>query len=526
MRSFLGLLLAACAAEPASQMEAIAANPVVDVPTESGLAHGVVDGGMRAFRGLYYAAAPVGDLRWRDPQPPPACAGGVCDATAFGPLCLQVKFGGQIAGAEDCLTLNVFTPLDAGGDAGLPVLVFVHGGGLDRGSAHNQVPIAPPIVVDERVVVVTIEYRLNVFGGLAHRLLTAESGGSADYYLLDTIAALEWLQRNIGAFGGDRDHVMVFGQSAGASVVGMLLAARQARGLFASAGMESGPLGEGQPLPSLEDCEPIGDAIAAAVGCDAVPDVLACLRAAPALDLLAAYRAVPAGTAPGCVDVALDGRLVAEQPLEIVKREGTVPLLIGENSNESGLPPDAAVSGDDYVAFVHSLLDPFGAEAVDKALRLYPLADYPTPAAAESGFYNDFEFARGDRTWALAAARDQGVAWKYFFTHGLENAPDLAGAGAYHTLELAFVFGTITAGVDQNGSPYAPTAAEIELAHDMEGLWARFAAHGDPNGDGPPRWPRFERGLERYLQIDDTSAAGARYHTHQLQFLARFNSHA
>src|SRR5262249_44478583 len=190
------LLLAACAAPPTMQIAAIDGDPTY-VPTESGLAHGTLEEGMRAFRGLRYAAPPVGDLRWRDPAPPPPCPDGVCEAAEFGPICLQRRFNGTLGGSEDCLSLNVFAPL-AG--ANLPVLVCAHGGGLARGWARAAPPFPPPIVVDQNVVFVTIQYRLNVFGGLAHHLLTLESGGSADYYLLDTIAALEWVQRNIAAF--------------------------------------------------------------------------------------------------------------------------------------------------------------------------------------------------------------------------------------------------------------------------------------------------------------------------------------
>lgn len=501
------------------------------VPTESGVAEGVIEGGMRVFRGLRYAAPPLGDLRWRDPAPPPACPAGICDAAQFGPLCLQIKANGTLDGSEDCLTLNVFTPLAAGPDAHLPVLFFVHGGGTARGSAHSHLPIPPPIVVDENVVVVTIEYRLNVFGFLAHNLLTAESGGSANYGSLDTIAALEWVQRNIPAFGGDPQRVMLFGHSAGTSIVTMLAAAPSAAGLFSTIGLESGPLGLGQPLPAITDCEPRGDFVAAAVQCDVAPDVLACLRAAPAMDLFDAYMAIPGSAAPSCVDLPIDGRLVVGQPLDTIRANKTVPMLIGENSREDGHDPNAPYTADDYLAFVQAIFDPFGPEAVAGVIDHYPLDEYETPIAAASDLFNDFEFGRGDRAWALAAASPQPGAdgnarpvYKYFFTHTMEN-PDSATAGAFHGLELAFVFGTIPLGVSWFSGPFVPTQAEIDLTHAIEGYWARFAAAGDPNADGAVFWPRFQPHQEKFLRLDDVIERDHRYHVKQLEFLAQFNSH-
>ena len=501
------------------------------VPTESGLAAGRIEGGMRVFRGLRYAAPPLGELRWRDPAAPPACPGGICDAAEFGPLCLQAKPDGTLDGSEDCLTLNVFTPLGAGPDAHLPVLFFVHGGGLRRGSAHAQLKVPPPVVVDENVVVVTIEYRLNVFGFLAHHLLTAEGGGSADYGLLDTIAALDWTQRNIAAFGGDPQRVMLLGHSAGASIATLLAAAPSAAGLFSTIGLESGPLGLGQPLPTVADCEPQGDFVAAAVQCDAAANVLACLRAAPATDLLDAYGEVPASVAPGCVDVPIDGRLVVGQPLETIRAGKTVPMLIGENSREDGHDPGAPYTADDYLAFVHELFDPFGQEAVAGVRGLYPLDKYETPIAAASDLFNDFEFGRGNRDWALAAADAQPGAeqtarpvYKYFFTHAMEN-PESATAGAFHGIELAFVFGTIPLGVAWFSGPFVPTQAEIDLTRAIEGYWARFAATGDPNGDGAVFWPRFQPKQEKFLRLDGVIEKDSRYHVKQLEFLAQFNSH-
>lgn len=519
--AFVGLLLLAQMVHAQS----------VYVPTESGLAHGMIDGGMRAFRGLRYAAPPLGNLRWRDPGPPPVCPTGICEATEYGPICLQVKANGMLEGSEDCLTLNVFTPINAGPGAPVPVMFFVHGGGAVRGSAQAHVPSAPPIVVDQNVVVVTIDYRLNVFGILADHRLTAESGGSADYSYFDAIAALEWVQRNIAAFGGDPQRVMLFGHSAGGTVVMQLAAAPRAAGLFATIGLESGPLGEGQPLPTVADCEPQGDFIAAAVNCDHAPDVLACMRAAPALDLFNAYRSMPPTVAPGCVDAIVDARLSGQQPLDVIRAGKTVPMLIGENSREDGHDPDRPYTTAQYYSFVHELFDPFGPHAVRGVLKLYPLDAYPTPIAAASDLFNDFELGRGNRTWALAAANDKPgpnktarPVYKYFFTHTMEN-PDGAASGAFHGLELSFVFGTIPLGVSWFSGPFVPTPAEVELTQAIEGYWARFAATGNPNGPGAVFWPKFQPKQEKFLRLDDLIERDRRYHVKQMEFLAQFNSH-
>jgi para-nitrobenzyl esterase len=271
----LGLIPRASAADSNS-------TPGTIVRTKSGFVEGVLEGKLIAFRGLPFAAPPVGDLRWRAPQPP-ARWDGIRDASKFGNVCPQINYNGQYAGNEDCLVLNVFISATAAKKQ--PVVVFFHGGGNFRGDMH-QPPFNRPPLADHGVVVVTAEYRVGILGFLAHPLLTAESDGSSgNYALLDQIAALQWVQRNIRAFGGDPRHVMAFGQSAGSYDMNMLLAAPSAQGLFSTAGMESNVIPLGQ-LPSFADAEAGSAPFVAAFGCNAAPDVLACLRAIPVREIV------------------------------------------------------------------------------------------------------------------------------------------------------------------------------------------------------------------------------------------------
>src|ERR1700693_4017085 len=237
--------------------------------------------GLYAFRGVPFAAPPVGNLRWKAPQPP-ANWKGIRDATTFGNVCPQINSAGVYAGDEDCLVLNVFVSQTPPNQQ-QPVMVFFHGGGDVNGDTqYTPTSLDAPPLASQGVVVVTAEYRLGLLGWLAHPLLTAEGGGASGHYaLMDTIAALTWVEQNIAAFGGDPTHVMLFGQSAGSVNVQVLLVAPAAQGLFSTAGMESGaiPSAGWYWLPPFATAEASGQQIASALGCGAAPDVLACLRA-------------------------------------------------------------------------------------------------------------------------------------------------------------------------------------------------------------------------------------------------------
>lgn len=275
--------------------------------TQSGTVQGVLDGNVLAFRGIPYAAPPTGNLRWKPPQPPLPWVGSR-DASTFGNVCTQLDANNQPLGSEDCLFLNIFVNSQTAHGLQQPVMVYIHGGGNRQGSTHQPYENAPPLAT-QGVIVVTIEYRLGLLGFLVHPLLDAEGGGSSgNYGLMDQIAALTWVHQNIASFGGDPTHVMVFGQSAGSFDVEALLASPLTPGLFSAAGMESGSLLHGQIL-ALADLETLDAALVPAAGCDKAADVLACLRAAPASNVISNDNAIPYLPSGLVSRVLLSGRM-------------------------------------------------------------------------------------------------------------------------------------------------------------------------------------------------------------------------
>lgn len=480
------------------------------VPTQSGLVRGVIEGNIRAFRGIPFAAPPLGDLRWRPPAPPLRW-GGIRDASVFGNECTQIPFSGQLAGSEDCLVLNVFTSAhsDEEDDDGQPVMVFFHGGGNFRGSTQQR-PFDDPLLATHGVIVVTAEYRLGALGFFAHPLLTIEGGGaSGNYGLMDQIAALRWVRNNIKAFGGDRRRVMVFGQSSGAVDVQSLLTSPAAQGLFSRAGIESGGFLLGQTA-SLSVVEANESPLLALVGCDHASDVLACLRAVPA-DVLVSVT----DQAGIVMERALEPRVLPVDPFGVLQRHGTpVPLLIGSTREEStGLVDDPTVPLDvnGYIAAIHAEFDSYGPGVANRVLRLYPVEDYDSPEYALIAVDSDYFITCANRNVARAAAAGKMPVWHYLFTHRVTNDPGLNLLRAFHREELFFVFG-------HPEQLALPSADEIELANRLMDYWTRFAASGDPNGRGEPHWPRYGRS-DRILQLDEPPMRITGYHNPQCDFL-------
>jgi len=504
-----------CAAALAAAAAIARAEPPVPdtvVRTRTGLVQGETVGDLRAFRGIPYAAPPVGELRWRPPAPAVGWSA-VRDATAFGPQCIQLNASGAVRGSEDCLTLNVYTAVPKGASK-QPVMVFIHGGGNKRGSARAPQFDAPPLAL-HGVVVVTIQYRLGALGFMAHPDLSAEGGGSSgNYALMDQLAALAWVRDNIDAFGGDAKRVTVFGQSAGAYDVSALLASPAAQGLFARAGVESGAALPGQTL-ALATAEAASQSLVGAVGCDEADDVAACLRAASAAAIVANQQAVPALA-------VLEPRVLPVEPMTIFSARGTpVPLLIGSNREASttlGDDPLLPLTADAYVARIHAEFDGDGPGVADRILALYPAGAYDSPAYALIAVHSDMLEACQVRSLALAAAssRTQPV-WRYLFTHRLQNDFTLNAARAFHGEELYFVFGNLAAIL---GTDYAMTPGELLLAERTMNAWTNFATSGNPNGFGPSEWRRYEARNEVILQLDQRAAQLAGYHIPQCEILS------
>lgn len=469
------------------------------VQTDSGLVRGVEEAGVTVFRGIPFAAAPVGDLRWRAPRPVQAWRG-VRAADAFAPACQQsgVSMPGETPPtvSEDCLYLNVWTPARSRRER-LPVIVWIHGGGFTNGSATM------PLYAGDRLarrgaVVITMSYRLGPFGFLTHPGLTAESphGSSGNYGLMDQIAALQWVQRNIAGFGGDPQRVTIAGQSAGGMSVSILMASPQAKGLFQRAIGQSGGFFEPVQLAPnylLANAEKDGEAWAKSLGA-ASPEAL---RRLPVEALL-----VPSG---GRVShPVIDPWVLPATPYDTFAagRQNDVPVLVGSNADEARSLGD--FSGVTTQNFATELAARWG-PLPPPLIAAYPFTTDAEARAARAAFERDLRFGWDMWTWARMQARTgKGRAFYYHFTR---NPPfpaggPYAGWGASHFAELWYMF-------DHLGqAPFAWEASDRALADAMAGYWVNFARSGDPNGPGLPPWPAFGSTQADTMFLGETIAPG------------------
>ncbi|MBW2464695.1 MAG: carboxylesterase family protein [Deltaproteobacteria bacterium] len=456
--------------------------------TEVGEARGTREGDAWVFRGIPFAAPPVGDLRWRAPEPPEPSAIPF-DADTFGSNCVQIDNTGVVVGEEDCLSLNVWTPavLD---DGPLPVMVHFHGGDNIVGSGSEALYDGRYVVENHRVLTVTVNYRLGPFGFLAHPSLAAENaaGASGNYALMDLIAALEWLQRNIGAFGGDPGRVMIYGYSAGSSNVCALVASPLAAGLFSSAITQSGfcvphreSLVESTALRAIE-----------ALSCDSATDIAACLRGRSAEDV----AGVPGGSlfelhADADYYVSVDGLVLTEPPLDTFLRgaQNQVPLIAGTTADEYlylldllSVPP--LETDAEYQAHLRATVDD---ELATFLLMHYASADYPTPRHAYSAILGDAQHHCPARTRLRNLANSQAApVFRYVFA---------ASTGAGHSQDVPFVF--------HNFGSSSRTPDELALSDTIIGYFVRLAATGDPNGDGAVPWAPYDPARDNMLLLRD-----------------------
>ncbi len=434
--------------------------------------------GIRVFKGIPYAQAPVGDLRWRAPKPP-APWEGVRAADKFGAACMQTPYpeGSPYRSAaepvsEDCLYLNVWTPAKSNRERH-PVMVWIHGGAFTRGSGSTPAYDGEELA-KKGVIVVTINYRLGIFGFFAHPELTRESdrNSSGNYGILDQIAALEWVQKNIGAFGGDPRRVTIFGESAGSWSVNILTATPLAHGLFQRAIGESGALFAG--LPTLADAEKRGLAVAKQLGADSI----AALRARPAEDLLKAQG--------NLASAIVDGWLLPQQITAIYAehKQNDVPLLIGSNADEGTAFVPATVKPEDFKAMVQRR---FGDDSA-AFLKIYPASDSEEAHQSAAELVRDQTFGWEMRTWARAQAKTgKSKIFVYYFSR-VPPGPFGARLGAYHASEIPYVFGHMK----------GPQVQDIdnEITRAMSTYWVNFAVWGDPNHKDLPKWPPYHLKLE------------------------------
>ncbi|MGX4804944.1 carboxylesterase/lipase family protein [Bradyrhizobium guangdongense] len=471
--------------------------------------------GVLAFKGIPYAAPPVGPLRWCAPQPP-APWRGVRDALAFGAASLSSLENDPRPGprAEDCLTLNVWTSAQEA-DEKRPVMAWIHGGGFQFGSSANPATDGR-LLAAQGVVVVSFNYRLGIFGFLAHPELDAEAP-SGNYGLQDQLAALHWVKANIAAFGGDPDNVTLFGESAGAMAVGLLMASPLARGLFHKAIAQSGAFWDGRhgPLQTYDEARARGLAFARRQGGASI----AALRSLPPEQLNAA---APWNFARDHVTQAfspsIDHHLVPEVPARRFLRgeQMHIPLLAGWNGAEEFPFMSQALPHHRAQAFRAAAEALFGTDRLAEFLKLYPAdtdAQANASAAALAG-----DMVIGEQCWQalrLYHSRTRAPVYGYHFVHTSPYTPI-----ASHVTEIPFVFGTLT---PQRviGCAAPPDEADRALARSMMSYWVNFARSGDPNGSGLPPWPAYDE--SDVVQILGNSIeARPNPHARRFRFLGSF----
>ncbi len=464
-----------------------------------GKVQGTAVEGVGVFKGIPFAAPPLGDLRWRLPQPVKAWTG-VKQATAFGPGCMQASFMsmGPSNYSEDCLYLNVWTPAKSASEK-LPVMVWIYGGGFAAG--QTAIPAYDGTSLARRgVIMVSVAYRVGPLGFLAHPELSRESGkGSGSYGLADEIAGLRWVKDNIARFGGDPDNVTIFGESAGGMSVSMLTASPPAKGLFAKAISESGgsmgPLRTanegGSTVPTLKAAEAIGQRVFETLG-------VADLKAA---------RALPAdrvAKAQGQFWPVADGQFIVGDQYELYKqgRFNDTPVLIGTNADEGRLFAGMMRPGpgaDPAEAFAQQVRSAYGMKA-DGVIAAYTTTS-ADPAKASKDLMRDSTFAWHTWAWAqLQAEKGKGRVYVYYFENKKPSQPD----GATHADEIGYVFGSGPM-VVAPGAPAPPRTADDDvLVEQFQGYWTNFAKHGDPNGPGLPTWPAYTKTSPQVMNIAPT----------------------
>jgi len=461
-----------------------------------------------AFKGIPFAAPPVGELRWKGPQPVHPWAG-VRKCDAFGPSPMQAKpvpFGVYTSEflipeqpiSEDCLYLNVWTKAHAGEKK--PVYMWIYGGGFSSGG--TAVPIYDGEALAKKgVIFVSVNYRVGIFGFLAHPDLTKESPdhASGNYGLLDQVAALKWIKKNIAAFGGDPNNITIGGQSAGSMSVNCLVASPLARGLFNKAIAESGSFMITSPMlqsGSLQAAEQQGAKLALTVHAS----TLAELRNVPAADLM---------KIPGRYSPIVDGYVLPKPVPEIFSegKQNKVPLLTGWNADE------AFASFKKKDAFIEQAKQQYGKDA-DEFLKYYPASTDEDAMRSQIKLSRDMIFAASGYKWAgIQSATGQSPVYLYYFARKLPATPDYVKYGAFHTGEVAYVMDNLKF----LNRPWEPQ--DQKLANLMSSYWVNFIKNGNPNGPGLPVWPAYNKNTAEAMVFDKKSGKESLPDKDELQFM-------
>jgi para-nitrobenzyl esterase len=486
MRSIHRLLIAVLVLCTAWQVQA------AQLRVAQGELEGTEEAGMRVFRGIPFAAPPVGALRWREPQPA-ASWQGVRKADQFGPACAQgqVAADGKLGAgiSEDCLYLNVWTPAKRAGEK-LPVLVWIYGGGFAGGRTSDRM-FDGAALAGKGVVYVSVAYRVGVMGFFAHPELSAENrrlhgvAASGNYGLLDLVASLQWIRQNIAAFGGDPDKVTIWGESAGAIAVSQLAVAPQAKGLFHGAISDSGgsfgpvrtPTAPGENVPPLAIAEQAGVTLAGKLGAG----TLAALRAKGAGEVMTQARGI------GGIGWPILDRWVIPDDQHVLYEKGAyhdTPILVGINSDEGA----SFSRTTDRAQFEADTRTRFGPHA-DNILKAYPPAADGSIKQAARDVMREASFGWHTWVWAkLQSARGGSPAYVYYMDQRPPYPADSRNAdvaGVPHGAELAYVFKKLEL------TPLPWTDADRRISDAMATYWTNFAKAGNPNGGGLPPWPAF-----------------------------------
>jgi len=466
------------------------------VKVKQGLLQGVSENGLTIYKGIPFAAPPVGDLRWRAPQPAHAWTG-VKEANKFAPA--PIQGGNPPSGkSEDCLYLNIWTPAKSAGEK-LPVLVWIYGGGFSFG-ATSEPSYEGTLLAKKGVVLVSIAYRVGTLGFLAHRELNAETknGVSGNYGLLDMIAGLKWIQENISAFGGDAAKVTIFGESAGGISVSMLCASPLAKGLFHGAISQSGgSFGPprhvtypGENMKTLKDAAAAGEEYAKKAGATSIAE----LRKVPADSL-------PGGWGSGSAWPIVDGYVIPDDQYKLYEagKFNDTPILIGYNSDE-GLSFTRTKDPKELIASVKERYGKFA----DDLLKAYPVGENTVPKTARD-LIRDAAFGWHTWSWArLQAMKGKSKVYFYYF----DQHPDFPegspkyGQGSPHAQDVAYVFRHL----DTSNPEF--TASDEQISDAMATYWTNFAKHGDPNGKDVPEWPAFSDRNPELMYFQKTPHVG------------------
>ena len=487
----LALVLLAVAALPVHAAQA----EVTEAKVTGGVVSGTAEGGISIFKGIPFAAPPVGDLRWKAPAPVTPWSG-VKRADAFARACMQApnSQGNTSPVSEDCLYLNVWTPA-ASATAKLPVIVWIHGGGFTGGSTsismYNGAGFAK-----KGVVLVSLAYRLGPFGFMAHPELSHESGhGSGAYGIEDLVAGLEWVRANISAFGGDPGNVTIFGHSAGSAAVTFLAASPLSKGLFhrviAMSGSSFTPLqtsekgGFGMSIPSLHLAETTGSAFLSKLGVNTI---------AEARKLSA--DTIQAATGAGITfRPVADGYVISNDLYTLFEqhRFNDTPVLLGHTSDET-----LAFGGSKPVTpadFEKQIREQFGTQA-DAILKAYPHATDADAVRATRHVRNDTSFGWNMWTWAREQSKQgKGKVFSYYYNN---HGPQAEGSG--HGSDVPFAFQTLA-------GRRTPSPEDLALSDMISSYYVNFAATGDPNGKGLPQWPAFTEKNQQVMVFDAAPSA-------------------